>query len=75
MMLFERDRFLAAGLSDLLIKLDKMYASGEIQKTTLDTLNATIYQMVDAQCEGVQNYVNRSLVKHYTGYNVRKRAK
>lgn len=75
MMLFERDRFLAAGLSDLLIKLDKMYQSGAIQESVLDTLNTTIYQMVDAQCEGVQNYVNRALVEYYTGFNQKKGAK
>jgi len=68
-MLFQKDKILAAGLSDLLIQLDKMYRSGNIQDSVLDTLNTTIYQIINEQSEPVQNVINRALVRYYTGFS------
>ena len=70
-MLFQKDKILAAGLSDLLIQLDKMYRSGNIQDSVLDTLNTTIYQIINEQSEPVQNVINRALVRYYTGFSQR----
>lgn len=67
-MMLRKDKVLAAGLSDLLIQIDRMYESGAIQRPVLETLNGVIYQMVDEQPECIQNIINRALVRHYTGY-------
>lgn len=68
-MMLRKDKVLAAGLSDLLIQIDRMYESGAIQRPVLETLNGVIYQIIDEQPDCVVNIINRALVNHYTGFN------